>query len=426
MKKHKPLTLGLVLIASMSHGLFRSIPTAEIHISRFVSNLEKKSEANPNDADLHYQIGRLYAMSYANESETLPVEAEYAPIFDDDSELEKYDGNALYSTIVDYDLNSSFRKPPPVSSQLDPRNMNPREDLSEEEKRRHTEAFIKRRTKAIPFLDKAIKRYKKALDLAPKNIVYQLGYAWAIDQSGDATNAIPIYRNLLKELVETYSTNQRRGNKYLVEQIVHETSGYLSSLIGPSTPDFEEMKKLCEWAEDEVPSPGYAITPIAIPLTADVKLTDIQSTSARIHFDLDGLNRGGAWSWITSDAGWLVWDPDQTGRIESGRQLFGNVTFWVFWENGYDALAALDDNQNNSIEDDELIGLAIWRDANSNGISEPGEVRPVAEWGITALACTHEPHESGIPWSPRGIMLKSGEFRPTYDVMLTPAIPEHR
>lgn len=39
----------------------------------------------------------------------------------------------------------------------------------------------------------------------------------------------------------------------------------------------------------------------------------------------------------------LVRDPQHKSKIESGRQLFGNVTWWMFWRNGYQALAALDD-----------------------------------------------------------------------------------
>ena len=67
-----------------------------------------------------------------------------------------------------------------------------------------------------------------------------------------------------------------------------------------------------------------------------------------------------------------------------------NVTWWLFWKNGYEPLRARDDNADGRIAGKELDGLAIWRDANTNGVSEPGEVRPVVEWRIVSLSWRFE------------------------------------
>ena len=90
-----------------------------------------------------------------------------------------------------------------------------------------------------------------------------------------------------------------------------------------------------------------------------------------------------------AERAWLVFDKQSTGSITSGLQLFGNVTFWLFWRNGYDALRALDDDGDGRIAGAELAGLALWHDRNADGVSDRGEVRPVSEWGIVSLSCEY-------------------------------------
>jgi hypothetical protein len=53
--------------------------------------------------------------------------------------------------------------------------------------------------------------------------------------------------------------------------------------------------------------------------------------------------------------------------LTSALQLFGNVTFWMFWSNGFEAMRALDDNQ-----DGTLAGGELRVDARSRAIRVPG------------------------------------------------------
>jgi hypothetical protein len=113
--------------------------------------------------------------------------------------------------------------------------------------------------------------------------------------------------------------------------------------------------------------------------------------------------------------------PTQTGKIDSGLQLFGSVTFWLFWDHGYQPLAMLDDNGDGPLTGAELTGLAIWNDVNSNGISEAGEVRQLADYGIVSLSCRAEAHTetSDCPFfSPLGVRFRDGTTRPTFDLVL--------
>jgi len=111
----------------------------------------------------------------------------------------------------------------------------------------------------------------------------------------------------------------------------------------------------------------------------------------------------------------LVWDPGKSGRIESGLQLFGSVTWWMFWKDGYQPLAALDDNGDRWPSGEELQGIAVWRDSNGNGISELGEVVPVRSVEITRIAVRASRIGAGAPFNPRGMYLNDGTVLPTYD-----------
>lgn len=58
---------------------------------------------------------------------------------------------------------------------------------------------------------------------------------------------------------------------------------------------------------------------------------------------------------------------------------------------------------------------------HSNGVSEPGEVRPLAEHGIVALSVgyRHDPdHPDRIAFVPDGARFRDGSVRPTFDVIL--------
>ena len=114
------------------------------------------------------------------------------------------------------------------------------------------------------------------------------------------------------------------------------------------------------------------------------------------------------------DAGWLVYDASGRGQITSALQWFGESTFWTFWKNGYEALSALDDNDDGELRGAELRHLGIWRDANGNGRSERGEVRPLAHHGIEAVSCRFAPGD-GIytaAWSHAGVRFAKGRHPP--------------
>jgi hypothetical protein len=118
-------------------------------------------------------------------------------------------------------------------------------------------------------------------------------------------------------------------------------------------------------------------------------------------FDIDGSGKG-LWEWVGPQSGLLVWDPEHKGQITSGRQLFGNATWGKRWVNGYQPLATLDKNRDGRLTGAELSDLAVWQDADSDGISDAGEVKPLADRGITAIGVRPQRDNRGNTWTPGG------------------------
>jgi hypothetical protein len=119
-------------------------------------------------------------------------------------------------------------------------------------------------------------------------------------------------------------------------------------------------------------------------------------------FDLDGT-RNVAWEWVGPGSGLLVWDPDHKGKIASGKQLFGNVTWGKRWRDGYQALATLDKSRDGRLAGKELEPLAVWRDLDSNAAATPGEVVTLSSLGIQALGVRPQRDARGNAWTPRGM-----------------------
>jgi hypothetical protein len=163
-----------------------------------------------------------------------------------------------------------------------------------------------------------------------------------------------------------------------------------------------------------------AITPVVFSLEEDRTLSDLLAPGVKVRFDLDGDGVSELWPWVKPGTGILVWDPEQKGQITSGRQMFGSVTWWLFFEDGYHALDALDDSRDGFLTGSELEGIRVWFDRNLDGISRPDEVVSLAELGIISISTKASGKDSGCPTSASGITLSDGRTLPTYDWLTLP------
>jgi hypothetical protein len=377
---HRGARIALVLalclaLAPAAQALFIRPDLEKSPVERLVKNLEDRAKTMPKDANVRFNLARVHAMAFALKTDTCDV-------WKGREEQGAWFGHT----------------PPAVPFKVQPTMDEAKQKAAKEH------------------LAKAIAAYKEALELKSDHFAAQLGLAWCLEQSGDKPAAVKAYREVVKK---AWNVEGMRKSGPLGHFIVPEAAGYLKALLDPKK-DEAEIKTLDERVAylKKLPRP---VTPIAIPLRDGLRARDFEDATASVAFDADGTALPRKWTWITPDAGWLVYDKAGKGEITSALQLFGNVTFWLFWDNGYQALATLDDNADGLINGAELMHLAIWRDVNGNGISEPGEVKPLAEYGITALSVRYEvdaAHPDKIAYSPRGVFFKDGTTRPTFDVVL--------
>lgn len=380
----RSILLAVACLAIFVHPVradYKPADLQEVPVERLIENLTKAIEASPKDSVLRLNLARVHGMAYASKSETAQT-LRKAP------EKGAWYGYEPKHVPVDKVVATDDAKKEEVAQQ---------------------------------HLAKALASYEETIKLDPDYLTARLGQAWCLEQAGKRDEAIKKYREVIEAGWESEKrlTVAHRG----WHSITAEAAGYLMPLLDPQKDEKELTElKVRIAALRKVSRP---VTPIAIPMGSGHKIEDLLAPQARVRFDVDGRQRGEAWSWITPNAGWLVHDRSGRGEITSGLQLFGNVSFWLFWDNGYQALAALDNNRDGRLAGGELAGLAIWHDRNSNGVSEPGEVRPLAAHGIVALSCQGEADrahaESVAAFSPRGVEYSDGRTAPTFDFILRPA-----
>lgn len=104
------------------------------------------------------------------------------------------------------------------------------------------------------------------------------------------------------------------------------------------------------------------------------------------HFPLNPAGSPVYWPEAGSPGALLVYDKAGNGKITKADQLFGGGGLSGF-ENGFDALAALDKNRDNVIDAKDPVykKLFLWKDKNANGVSEKGELTSLADAGIVSI-----------------------------------------
>lgn len=134
------------------------------------------------------------------------------------------------------------------------------------------------------------------------------------------------------------------------------------------------------------------------PIVLDLGQQGWKFTSAGegVLFDIDGDGHRDfiAWTDPAAEDGFLVWDRNLNGAIDSGRELFGDSTNQQPSDkpNGFLALALLDRPESGgngdgviSSQDKMWNALQIWVDRNHNGLSEANELASLGSHKVTAI-----------------------------------------
>ncbi len=169
------------------------------------------------------------------------------------------------------------------------------------------------------------------------------------------------------------------GDEFLIdaEQLVSPDprphSGTFGSFLDWLDPFFESQT---QWS------------PIVLDLDGDGIETKAIDSGAFFDHDANGFAESSGW--VAGDDGLLVRDLNGNGRIDSGRELFGNETLLPDGQkasNGFVALQALDENSDGKLDsqDSAWASLQVWRDLDGDGFSVPSEIFSLADVGIQSI-----------------------------------------
>ena len=204
--------------------------------------------------------------------------------------------------------------------------------------------------------------------------------------------------NTLYDMVEKEGIGQFLSGQNRLEYNQYQVESNNNGTIPLTYPEWlAERKKAAvdidtntdfESAKNFVPPPPRRYDPLTLDLDNDGVETIGIDGSVVFDHDADGLKQGTGW--IAPDDGLLVLDRDGNGTIDSGRELFGDNTLksdGTLAIDGLDALADLDSNGDGEIssEDAAFSELRVWRDINTDGLSQADELFSLEELDIVSI-----------------------------------------
>jgi len=432
----------IVLFFGSPAGAMFAAPTPA-PIDRLIANTTAYIKEKPNDAHGYYTLARIHYLAFVNKSKLVPAfEREAMPQIAEDWQGPDIVYMARYRRAEELalkELGYESRNAIPYEERqkFHEAVKQKRKELQEQrwapEKLADKELFV--------HAGAALENFQKAIELDSKNGLYHLGLASLLEQYVEFLGEIEAeqvpeqFRKFLlneaKDIYyEAYSLSIKKDLKHrhlplagLASLVGYEAGNAyvrLSENLGDiSRPEEKEIAKVKSNLKKLNSLPMGAITPIVFSLEKHTSLADLLAANTKVAFDLDGDGVTELRPWVNQTTGILVWDPEQKGRITSGRQMFGSVTWWLFFKDGYHALDALDDSRDGLLMGGELEGIRVWFDRNCDGKSRPDEVVPLAEAGIISISTQASGKQSGCPMSTSGIILSDGRTLPTYDWVTT-------
>ncbi len=406
------LTFSLPALA-----LFALVPADrvdEVPVERLLENLERNAQ-NLDPAAKARAIGRVHLLAYLRRVSALPIYRER--------------GNTIAEGMIDdcatLDAQSEGRGSRDDWPQAKPGERCEERQYSLGPKREIPKEAHAGRRGLNPHLRAAIVSYERARTLEPANLRTRVALAFAYDRAGRKKSARRELRHVmhegLKRIPAPATNGQSEMSDWETHTVVTEAAEHFSAIAR-----YRSDRRLIARTKKRLTDspPAVYVTPILVPLRDEAAFDDLVDRTSKVAFDFSGQGRTMQAGWLTKDAAWLVWDPKNKQKVASGFQLFGSVTWVASWNNGYNALGALDDNGDGFISGAELDGLSLWHDQNENGISDEGEVKPVADHKIAALKYGHTKVGDGLWVAEDGVLFEGQGWRATYDWVLREGVTE--
>lgn len=261
-------------------------------------------------------------------------------------------------------------------------------------------------------LNQSRTHYERALQLDPSNLRAHVGIAYVLDELNRDEEARAHLRRVIT-LAEPLFSEGPRGEYLSWED--HVVTGEALEHLKALARTRADRRLVTSFDERyRVARPSGYVTPIVVPLE-DGAFDSLVDHASPVAFDFAGTGDVRARGWLTARSAWLVWDPNRRGDVRSGFDLIGQRTWAVFWSDGFEAMRSLDDNGDGELTGAELGGLALWRDSDGDGVSDAGEVSPVGDFGVVALAVRGREERPGLLTAPDGVRFENGVTRPVYD-----------
>lgn len=433
----------LGLLASSAVAMFA--PPQAVPVDRIIANLTKKLEAAPKDATLLYTLGRVHYLAFVVKSETVPgwgTDDDFRTAPDwmishfasqqtrqhAEQIVLKRRGFAAINDVPADQRQAVWQEINEETQKLTDAKWQPAE-VDERVLLKHAEqakAYLSRAIEAAE--DKALPTHTLAslYEQQGDRVIHKANTKPSdellAERDGLYRQAFDTYRKAYELAIKPDLAREMMPVAGTHDLVSHEAASRMLGMIDEGKVDPAKVN----WTEADTTRikaemlklrnlPVRMVTPLLFSLSPRKGIEDLLAPETRVHFDLAGDDTPRTWSWVKADTGFLVWDPQGTGKVTSGRQLFGSATYWIFWKTGYDALASLDNDGDGEIAGDELAGLAVWFDRSSDGVSDAGEVMPISETSIAGLSVRFDRHDGRHPMSTRGLRLRDGSVLPTWD-----------
>jgi hypothetical protein len=446
------LAIILFIFCNISQAMF--IATDSTPVDRLTANVTSYIKENPSDANGYYILGRIQYMAFSNKAtgvsmidkgvDNLPE----FPVYFDMSGISKVRiyNEAYLSAIHELSTNRSKDQ---RKFEMSEESQNRFLDLYQKKVKEQEESSMKNRVnipdnnQLIQYVKEAIKNFHMAINMDPNNGLYHLGLASLLEQYTHYLEEIKLKE--MPEELRDIILNNARDIYYIayILSIVDDLKPQRKSSLGgfrervsyeagnayirmtelqKTISDSEKAKVLDvhQNIEKGVRQNTGIITPIVFSLEEYNSPIELLGQNLQVKYDLAGDGNSELWPWVKPTTGILVWNEDGKGSITSGRQMFGSVTWWLFFNDGYHALDCLDDNRDGALTGNELKGISAWFDVNSNGQSESAEIKSLDELGIVSISVKSTSTENGWPANKTGIKLNNGQTIATYDWIAQP------
>ena len=401
--------LGQTITVASVNTSYKSELT-EMPVQRIINNL-KKIIASKNDDSYSNKIAlaRAYAIAYA--------------VGADGSATVKNEYNNYYSA---FETHSQEK---PVGGKI---RYNSVSEITPE-----IQKYANKNTRTN-YLQSAIKSYEQAFKIdTESDFVSKLGYSWCLLQANRKKDAKKLLISMFDKVqgnhkwgvisrLNTYNDDKNKDLYKWEYDVQLEALNYLMPLLNVKsekdkisvyTKKMEDVKTIIANISNGSAHPPRIITPLIFSFSNNSgDINQLISLSSSVKFNLD-VSYPKKWGWPNKDTGILVYDKNKSKKLLSGIDLFGNFSFFIFWANGFQALASLDDDGNGIIDGAELSGIYVWFDENQDGLVDDTERKSLVDLGIVGLKTnyTQHPQSKNQLLNPEGVLLSNGQVIPLHD-----------